>query len=377
MNVDKAVRYHRLKRRAAVGATLVTTVVLLALVASPASLVLRQLAAAAAGVPATGVSSPLTIAIYVLRRLRDPASGRLAVDVLQRRAPRTPLRALDRVHRPLGSAARSKPRLVLTVVAIAGSEFVYFTIRRWPDAWWIAAALGCGGALLLIAQVAPVALLPLFYRFKPLDRPQLQERLRALSERAGVPVLGAYEWALGDQTHRANAALVGVGATRRILLSDTLLADYSDDEIEVILAHELGHHAYRDMLTAVAVQTAVLVAAFYAVRFGVRRHRAPWHPHRWVGTRRRRRVSTHPARGRRRVVGDGADHQWPVASARTPRRRLRAPAYRTAGGVHLGDATTRRAEPGRAPTLTPRPVAFSLASARRGANRASATTPNT
>ncbi len=264
MNVDKAVRYHRLKRRAAVGATLVTTVVLLALVASPASLVLHQLAAAATGVPATGVSSPLTIAIAVL----------VVCAILQVAA--LPLTYYSGVllERRYGLSTEStghwvggqiKAGLVLTVVAVAGSEFVYFTIRRWPDAWWIAAALGCGGGLLLIAQVAPVALLPLFYRFKPLDRPQLQERLRALSERAGVPVLGAYEWALGDQTHRANAALVGVGATRRILLSDTLLADYSDDEIEVILAHELGHHAYRDMLTAVVVQTAVLVAAFYAV----------------------------------------------------------------------------------------------------------------
>ncbi len=263
MNVDKAVRYHRLKRRAAIGATLVTAAVLLALLASPASQALRDLAAAAAAVPASPISSPVTVGIYVL----------LVCTILQ--AAVLPLTYYSSVllERRYGlSTERTgrwlrdqiKAALVVSALALAGSEFVYFTIRRWPGSWWIAAALGCGGAMLLLARVAPVALLPLFYRFKPLERPQLQERLRALSERAGVPVLGAYEWGLGDKTHRANAALVGMGATRRILLSDTLLADYSDDEIEVILAHELGHHAYRDVLTAVAVQSALLLLAFFA-----------------------------------------------------------------------------------------------------------------
>ena len=85
----------------------------------------------------------------------------------------------------------------------------------------------------------------MFYRFKPLDRASLRARIESLSARAGVPVLGVYEWGLGDKTRRANAALVGTGRSRRILLSDTLLAHYTDDEIEVILAHELGHHAHR------------------------------------------------------------------------------------------------------------------------------------
>jgi STE24 endopeptidase len=96
-------------------------------------------------------------------------------------------------------------------------------------------------------------LLPLFYRFKPLDRATLRSRLESLSERAGVPVLGVFEWSLGDKTRRANAALVGMGRSRRILLSDTLLAHYSDDEIEVILAHELGHHAHRDIRNGLAM----------------------------------------------------------------------------------------------------------------------------
>ena len=101
-----------------------------------------------------------------------------------------------------------------------------------------------------LTRAAPVLLLPLFYRFTPLSRESLRNRLVSLSQKAGVPVLGVYEWALGEKSRRANAALVGTGSTRRILLSDTLLAEYSDDEIEVILAHEIAHHVHHDILGA-------------------------------------------------------------------------------------------------------------------------------
>lgn len=263
MNVEKAVRYHRLKRRAAVGATGLTTAILVALLVSGASVTLRDLASAPAAGTTADASPPAAIGIYVLLLCAILQAAALPIGyysgvVLERRY------GLSSETTSRWLRDQAKAALVLSAIAIAGAEFLYLTIRRWPDTWWIAAATGCGGAVLLLARAAPVALLPLFYRFKPLDRPPLQERLRALFDRAGVPVLGVYEWGLGDKTHRANAALVGVGATRRILLSDTLLADYSDDEIEVILAHELGHHAYRDVLTAVAVQTALLLLGFLA-----------------------------------------------------------------------------------------------------------------
>jgi Zn-dependent protease with chaperone function len=98
-----------------------------------------------------------------------------------------------------------------------------------------------------LANAAPVVLLPLFYRVKPLDREALRKRLMALAERSGARVLGAYEWGLADKTKKANAALAGLGATRRILVSDTMLADYSDEEIEIVLAHELAHHVHGDI----------------------------------------------------------------------------------------------------------------------------------
>src|SRR5207237_3947891 len=98
-----------------------------------------------------------------------------------------------------------------------------------------------------LTNLAPVLLLPLFYTIKPLDRAALRARLLALAERAGARVLGAYEWGLAEKTKKANAALAGIGGTRRILVSHTMLSEYSDEEIEVVLAHELAHHVHGDI----------------------------------------------------------------------------------------------------------------------------------
>ena len=126
---------------------------------------------------------------------------------------------------------------------------------------------GCSPALLFallivgLTNLAPVLLLPLFYRVKPLDRDALRARLLALAERAGARVLGAYEWGLAAKTKKANAALAGLGGTRRILVSDTMLAEYSDDEIEVVLAHELAHHVHGDIWKGIAFESALILAA--------------------------------------------------------------------------------------------------------------------
>jgi STE24 endopeptidase len=132
-----------------------------------------------------------------------------------------------------------------------------------PAAWWVASAGVFALIAVGLAQLAPVVLLPLFYDFKPLDRPALRDRLLALADRAGARVLGVFEWRLSDRTRKSNAALTGIGGTRRILLSDTLLAEHSDDEIEVILAHELAHHVHRDIWKALTLEIVLILAGFY------------------------------------------------------------------------------------------------------------------
>jgi len=128
----------------------------------------------------------------------------------------------------------------------------------------VAAAAVFATTAVVLTELAPVLLLPLFYKLTPLRNETLRARLVGLATRAGSDVLGVYEWHLGDRTRRANAALVGLGRNRRILVSDTLLAEYSDDEIEAVLAHELGHHVHRDLWAAVAYEAALIFAGFYA-----------------------------------------------------------------------------------------------------------------
>jgi STE24 endopeptidase len=178
---------------------------------------------------------------------------------------------------PLGTwLADHGKALGLGLVLTLGSAIaVYACIRLSPDRWWLIAA----GLFVLLAvalsRIAPTWLMPLFYRFQPLEQEALRDRLVALSARAGVRVLGAFEWGLGEKTSRANAALVGSGRTRRILVSDTLLKNYSEDEIEVILAHELSHHVHHDLWTALALEAAVVGAALLAAHLAVTRA-SPW-----------------------------------------------------------------------------------------------------
>jgi STE24 endopeptidase len=146
---------------------------------------------------------------------------------------------------------------------VAGASLVYWTIRSFPDWWWAVSAGALAIVMVGFVQLAPVLLLPLFYSFKPLERPDLVERLTRLAARARTRIAGVYEWTLSAHTKKANAALAGMGRTRRILLSDTLLADYSDDEIEVVLAHELSHHVHHDLWRGVALQTALLFVGFF------------------------------------------------------------------------------------------------------------------
>jgi len=246
MNEDRAARYHRLRRRVAFASAVLGIAGLVALVVTPAS---ARLTAWAVGA-SSGLAWPLRPALAIAL-----VAGALALGWEVLSFPFVFYRSfvLDRKYglssEPVATwLADHLKALALGIVLTFGAALaVYAAIHLSPDRWWFIAAAVFAIVAIVISGVAPIWLLPIFYRFKPLDRDGQRERLLTLSSRAGVPVLGAFEWGLGEKTSRANAALVGAGATRRILVSDTLLKDYSDDEIEVILAHEIAHHVYYDL----------------------------------------------------------------------------------------------------------------------------------
>jgi STE24 endopeptidase len=110
-------------------------------------------------------------------------------------------------------------------------------------------------------------LLPIFYKFEPLDNEDLRRRLVQLGERAGTRVRGVYRWKLSEKSKKANAALTGLGSTRRIILADTLLDNYAPEEIEAVLAHELGHHVHRHILKSILVQAGITLLGFWIANF--------------------------------------------------------------------------------------------------------------
>src|ERR1035437_4050485 len=163
------------------------------------------------------------------------------------------------------SWARGEGKGFLVGLVLGGVlvEVLYFTIRQWPQHWWMLAWALFMGLFIILAQLAPVVLFPIFYKFEPLDDEDLRRRLVVVSERAGTRVRGVYRWKLSEKSKKANAALTGLGATRRIILADTLLDNYSPDEIEAVLAHELGHHVHRHILKSIFVQAGITLFGFW------------------------------------------------------------------------------------------------------------------
>jgi STE24 endopeptidase len=157
--------------------------------------------------------------------------------------------------------------LVGLVLATIIAELLYFAIRQSPEHWWLVAWAMFLILFVVMAQVAPLVLFPIFYKFEPLDNEDLKRRLVRLSEHAGTRVRGIYKWHLSEKSNKANAALTGLGATRRIILADTLLDHYSSDEIEAVLAHELGHHVHKHIFKSIVVQAGITLFGFWAANF--------------------------------------------------------------------------------------------------------------
>lgn len=148
---------------------------------------------------------------------------------------------------------------------------LYALIRRSPDGWWFWSAIGFSLVSVVLSALAPVVLMPIFFKFKPLDEAhaELGDRLLALTRRSGTRVGGVFTFDMSRRTRAANAALVGLGSTRRVILADTLLSEFAPAEIETVLAHELAHHVHRDIPLFILVQTGLNLVTFWLIASGM------------------------------------------------------------------------------------------------------------
>lgn len=256
-DTPEARRYNRIRRWLSIADYLLGFALLLLLLASGWSADLRDFAYRAAG-----QSYALAVFLYVVSLLVLSKLLGAGLDYYGFRLEHRYQLSNQRFGSWLWD--EFKGWLVGLTIATLLVEILYFTIRQSPQHWWLVTWAVFIGLFIFFAQIAPIVLLPLFYKFEPLEDEELKNRLVRLSERAGTRVRGVYEWKLSEKSKKANAALTGLGATRRIILADTLLQHYSPDEIEAVLAHELGHHVHKHIPKSMVVQAGITLFGFWA-----------------------------------------------------------------------------------------------------------------
>ena len=164
-----------------------------------------------------------------------------------------------------------KGLLISAPLGLVLLELLYLALRLTGGWWWLWAGAGMLVFSVILSNLAPILIMPLFNKFVPLgdEHAELAERLVKLAERANTKVRGVFKYDMSRRTKAANAALTGLGNTRRIILGDTLINEFSPDEIETVLAHELGHHVHKDIPILMAFGTVITLVGLYLASLGL------------------------------------------------------------------------------------------------------------
>ena len=155
---------------------------------------------------------------------------------------------------------------VLTIaLGVALNVGLFWIIWHTGAYWWLIAAAAFFVVSIVLGQLAPVLIVPLFYKVEPIENAELDARMKQLAKGTGLTIEGVYRLGLSADTQKANAMLAGLGRTRRVLMGDTLLEKFTPDEIDVIFAHELGHHVHRHIPKMIATGVVVSLAGFWLI----------------------------------------------------------------------------------------------------------------
>ncbi len=138
-------------------------------------------------------------------------------------------------------------------------------VRTFVHTWWLVSAILWVLISVVLARLAPLVIIPLFFKYTPLKDEAQRSRIRHLAEAMGVRILDVYEINFSAKSLKANAALVGWGKSRRVLLADTLRQNYTDEEIDAVLAHEFAHQRLRHIPKLLAMQAALTLAVCYLI----------------------------------------------------------------------------------------------------------------
>jgi STE24 endopeptidase len=151
---------------------------------------------------------------------------------------------------------------IITLILVAA---FYFILNWFGDIWWLAISVFWIFFSLILARLTPILIIPLFFKYKKLEDEVLRGRILELADKMKVRILDVFEIDFSKKTLKANAAFVGVGKTRRVLLADTLRNKYTHDEIAVVLAHEFAHYKLKHLIKLLLVNSSVIIAGFYLI----------------------------------------------------------------------------------------------------------------
>lgn len=160
-----------------------------------------------------------------------------------------------------------KTTLVGGVIGLPLLLAFYYVLNTYEDNWWLPFAILIFFVSVILAQVVPTLILPLFYKVKPIEDEDLKNRIIALSKNVNLNVENVFQFNMSKNTKKANAAFTGLGKTKKILLGDTLLNEFTNDEIETVIAHELGHYKHKHIIINLIIGTITSFLTLYLLSF--------------------------------------------------------------------------------------------------------------
>lgn len=157
-------------------------------------------------------------------------------------------------------ADEAKKALLSSTVFLILVEALYAIVNNISSGWWVAASLFWIAVSLLLARLFPIVILPLFFKYSPLSKEELRARALGLAEKFHIKVMDIFEIDFSKKTKKANAAVIGWGRSKRIIMADNLVNQFTTEEAVAVLAHELAHHKLghiRKLLFMSAVSTVL------------------------------------------------------------------------------------------------------------------------
>ncbi|MFH0930973.1 MAG: M48 family metallopeptidase [Candidatus Zixiibacteriota bacterium] len=158
-----------------------------------------------------------------------------------------------------------KGLIILFIIGLIAIEGIYLALKKAPRTWWIYVSIVFVFFTVLLINLAPILIMPLFNVYTPLPQGEIRDKLIALSEKANVNVEDIYQMNMSKQTKKANAMFTGIGNTKRIVLGDNLIKEYTPDEIEVVIAHEMGHNILQHIWKMIALMSFLSAIGFLII----------------------------------------------------------------------------------------------------------------